>query len=101
MVKKKKPEEEFFDELRRKAEDAKMTGFEISKLAAETGTTLGKELAKMGKKKFEETLTAAKIAATTPKQNLELLEKLGKLKKSGLISLLDFDGKNKEILGRI
>ncbi len=101
LAKKKKTDDIIFDELKRRADDIKMTGFELSKIAADTGPKLGKELAKLGKQKLEETLATARILSLSPKHNLELLEKLGKLKKSGIISQKEFDKKKKEILERI
>lgn len=101
MAKKKKSDDILFDELKKRADDLKMTGFELSKLAADTGPKLGKELAKLGKQKLEETLATARILALSPQHNLDLLEKLGKLKKAGLISQKEFEQKKKEILERI
>ncbi|MFQ6025046.1 MAG: SHOCT domain-containing protein [Nitrosopumilaceae archaeon] len=101
MARRKKRDAYYLDDLKKKADDAKLVGFELSKIAAETGPKLGKELVKMGRERLEETLAAARLAALSPKHNLELLEQLGKLKKSGIISQKEFEKKKKEILNRI
>ena len=59
------------------------------------------ELQKRGAKKISEGITAAKGIASTAEDDLELLEKLGKLRKSGVITEKEFQAKKKKILGRI
>ena len=59
------------------------------------------ELQKKGAKKINEGISAAKGLASNPEEELELLEKLGRLRKSGVITEKEFQTKKKKILGRI
>ena len=58
-------------------------------------------LQKRGVKKLGEGITAAKGVVSSAENDLELLEKLGKLRKSGVITEKEFQAKKKKILGRI
>lgn len=59
------------------------------------------ELQKKGAKKISESISAAKGLASNAEEDLELLEKLGKLRKAGVITEKEFQAKKKKILGRI
>ena len=53
------------------------------------------------KKSAQKGIKATKRLDTSPTKDLELLQKLGKLKKAGLITEKEFVVKKKEILKRI
>ncbi|HSB50051.1 MAG TPA: SHOCT domain-containing protein [Nitrosopumilaceae archaeon] len=61
----------------------------------------GKKLKKEGKKKILSSISSAKKISHSKEDNLKTLEKLGKLKKSGVITEKEFQEKKKEILNRI
>ncbi|MBT5201739.1 MAG: SHOCT domain-containing protein [Thaumarchaeota archaeon] len=79
------------DVTREKSEEiirhAKKKGFEISQRIVKKSTRLKSKLNKK---------SSAKIA-----QNLELLEKLGQLKKAGILTTQEFQEKKKKILSKI
>lgn len=60
-----------------------------------------KEIQKKGAKKISEGISAAKDIGADPEEDLELLAKLGELRKSGVITEKEFQAKKKKILGRI
>ena len=76
---------------------AKKTSNELRKRAKKEGEMLKKK----GTEKINEGIVAAKSAATSAEEDLKTLEKLGKLKKSGVITEKEFQEKKKKILARI
>lgn len=56
---------------------------------------------KKGTKKIEEGLSAAKNATSNTEEDLVTLEKLGKLRKAGVLTEKEFQAKKKKILERI
>jgi polyhydroxyalkanoate synthesis regulator phasin len=79
------------------ATQAKKTSKELRKKAEKEGEILKKK----GKDKINESIIAAKAAATSAEDDLKTLERLGKLKKSGMITEKEFQEKKKKILARI
>jgi len=79
------------------AGQAKKTSFELRQKAEREGELLKKK----GMAKLNEGVLAAKNAKTNVEQDLQTLEKLGKLKKSGIITEKEFQEKKKKILARI
>ena len=78
------------------AGQAKKTSTELRKRAKKEGEILKKK----GTEKINEGITAAKSAASSP-EDLKTLERLGKLKKSGILTEKEFQEKKKKILARI
>jgi len=85
---------------------------EIGQITAKQASIKSKELRKQamkegeglktkGIKKINEGILAAKHAASSPEEELKALEKLGQLKKAGIISQKEFQEKKKRILERI
>ena len=101
MAKKKKKDDDIIEQLLKKAEDAKNTGIQLSKIAAEQAQIRGKKLKAGGSKKLSESISAAKRFGSSGEVELKMLEKLGKLKKAGIITEKEFQDKKKEILKRI
>ena len=112
MARRKKKDDDIIKQLFKKADEAKKTGIALSKIAAKEaqlrGKELskeaqirGKELSKEGKKRLDECVAAAKQKMSSSDEHLKTLEKLGKLKKAGIISDKEFQAKKKEILKRI
>jgi len=60
-----------------------------------------KTLQKRGIKKINESISAAKNATSNTNEDLEILKKLGKLRKSEVITEKEFQAKKKKILDRI
>ena len=100
------------DEGIKRADEALEDAVEFSTMTAKQAAQKSKELRKQaekerkqlqkkGAKKFNEGISAAKGLADNPEEDLELLEKLGKLRKSGVITEKEFQAKKKKILGRI
>jgi len=79
------------------AGQAKKTSFELRQKAEKEGELLKKK----GMAKLNEGVLAAKNVKTSVEQDLQTLEKLGKLKKSGIITEKEFQEKKKKILARI
>ena len=59
------------------------------------------QLQKKGVEKISESISAAKGLATSAEDDLALLEKLGQLRKAGVITEKEFQAKKKKILERI
>ncbi|MDH3765618.1 MAG: SHOCT domain-containing protein [Nitrosopumilus sp.] len=81
-----------------------MTAKQASKTSKELRTQAKKEgdtLQKKSIKKITNGISAAKNISSNSQEDLVILEKLGKLKKSGIITEKEFQAKKKKILGRI
>ena len=79
------------------ADQAKKTSTELRKRAKKEGEMLKKK----GSEKINEGIIAAKSATINAEDDLKTLEKLGKLKESGIITEKEFQEKKKKILSRI
>ena len=79
------------------AGQAKKTSFELRRKAEKESESLKKK----GIAKLNEGLLAAKSATSNVEGDLKTLEKLGKLKESGVITEKEFQEKKKKILARI
>jgi len=101
MARRKKSDEFIIDKLLKKAEEAKKTGLELTRIAVEQAELSGRELSKEGRKKISESIAAAKKKFSSGEEDLAMLEKLGKLRKAGIITEKEFQTKKKEILKRI
>jgi len=89
-------------------EEAVEFGSMTAKQAAKTSKELRnqakterKALQKKGMEKISEGLTTAKKATSNTNDDLEILKKLGKLRKSEVITEKEFQTKKKKILDRI
>ena len=89
-------------------EEAVEFGSMTAKQAAKTSKELRnqakmerKALQKKGMEKINEGLTTAKKATSNTNDDLEILKKLGKLRKSEVITEKEFQAKKKKILDRI
>ena len=60
-----------------------------------------KKIKKKGLAKLNEGITAAKNRTSSTEDDLKTLEKLGKLRKSGVLTEKEFQEKKKKILARI
>ncbi len=88
-------------QLKIQASLAKKKSSELSKLAAKKSVQVSKELKNLTQTKLSKGVTAARKMTVSSSENLDLIEKLGKLKKNKLISNKEFEIKKKEILARI
>lgn len=79
------------------AGQAKKTSAELQKRAKKERANLKTQ----GIKKINEGISAAKQAASSTDRDLATLEKLGKLRKAGVITEREFQAKKKKILSRI
>jgi len=89
-------------------EDAVEFGEMTAKQAAKTSKDFRKqakkereEIQKRGIKKITEGLSAAKNVTSNTQEDLEILKKLGKLRKAEVITEKEFQTKKKKILDRI
>ena len=89
-------------------DDAVEFGVMATSQASKTSKELRKKaekesqsLKKRGTAKITEGIAAAKGAASSAEEDLKTLEKLGKLKKAGIITEKEFQDKKKKILARI
>lgn len=96
----------------KKADEILDDAVEFGVMAAGQASKTGKELRKRaeyeskiikdkGSKKILEGMVAAKHATSNAEEELRTLEKLGKLKKAGIITEKEFQEKKKKILARI
>ncbi len=76
--------------LKKEAEQMRRKSLEISKLVSKGKSKVGKKFGK-----------ATKNIGKNKKEDLELLEKLGELKKSGVITQKEFQQKKKKLLEKI
>ena len=92
---------EFLDKLLESVDDAKKKGQKIGKLARIRGIKLGKRVKTRAKKTVSKKITKAKRMIRSSDENVELIKKLGELKKSGIISNKEFQAKKKQLLDKI
>ncbi len=101
MAPRKKSDRLTIDKLLKKAEEAKKTGLALTRIAVEQAELSGRQLSKEGRKKIDESIAATKKKFSSGEADLAMLEKLGKLRKAGVITEKEFQTKKKEILKRI
>ena len=94
-------DEEFLEKLLESVDEAKRKGQKIGKLAKIRGLKLSKRVRAQAKKTVSKKITKAKRMIRSPKDNVELLKKLGELKKAGIISNKEFQAKKKQLLDKI
>ena len=92
---------EFLDKLLESVDDAKKKGQKIGKLARIRGIKLGKRVKTRAKKTVSKKITKAKRIIRSSDENVELIKKLGELRKSGIISNKEFQAKKKQLLDKI
>jgi len=92
---------EFLDKLLESVDDAKKKGQKIGKLAKIRGIKLSKKVKTRARKTVSKKITKAKRIIRSSDENVELIKKLGELKKSGIISNKEFQAKKKQLLDKI
>lgn len=95
---KTKNKKEVLKKLKEQAQVARTKTRDLRKLAKTRGSKIKTEI-KTKSKKLAGSISEAKLIST--KRNLEILEKLDKLNKKGIITNKEFQDKKKEILKRI
>ena len=80
---------------------AKKKGYEISEQIIQKSGILGSRLRQSTKSSVKRGIKTGKSLKPSNATHLELLEKLGGLKKAGIITHKEFQEKKKKILGRI
>ena len=94
-------DEEFLEKLLESVDDAKEKGQKIGRLAKIRGLQLGKQVKARAKKTVSKKITRAKRMIRSSDDNVELLRKLGELKKAGILSNKEFQAKKKQLLDKI
>ena len=94
-------DEEFVEKLLESVDEAKKKGQKIGRLAKIRGLKLGKQVKAEAKKTVSKKITKAKRMIRSSEDNVELIKKLGELKKAGIISNKEFQAKKKQLLDRI
>ena len=94
-------DEEFLEKLLESVDDAKEKGQKIGRLAKIRGLQLSKQVKARAKKTVSKKITNAKRMIRSSDDNVELLKKLGELKKAGIISNKEFQAKKKQLLDKI
>ena len=94
-------DEEFLEKLLESVDEAKRKGQKIGKLAKIRGLKLSKRVRAQAKKTVSKKITKAKRMIRSSKDNVELIKKLGELKKAGIISNKEFQAKKKQLLDKI
>ena len=94
-------DEEFLEKLLGSVDDAKKKGQKIGKLAKVRGLQLSKRVKARAKKTVSKKITKAKRIIRSSDDNVELLKKLGELKKAGIITNKEFQTKKKQLLDKI
>jgi len=97
----KPKDEEFLEKLLESVDDAKKRGQKIGKLAKIRGIKLSRQVSTQAKKTVAKKITNAKRMIRSSEDNVELIKKLGDLKKAGIISNKEFQIKKKQLLDRI
>ena len=92
---------EFLDKLLESVDDAKKKGQKIGKLAKIRGIKLSQRVKSRAKKTVSKKITKAKRMIRSSDGNVELLKKLGELKKVGIITNKEFQAKKKQLLDKI
>jgi len=92
---------EFLDKLLESVNDAKKRGQKIGKLAKIRGVKLSQRVKSRAKKTVSKKITKAKRMVRSSDDNVELIKKLGQLKKSGIITNKEFQAKKKQLLDKI
>ena len=94
-------DEEFVEKLLESVEEAKKKGQKIGRLAKIRGLKLSKQVRARAKKTVSKKITKAKRMLRSSEDNVELIRKLGELKKAGIISNKEFQAKKKHLLDKI
>ncbi len=94
-------DEEFLEKLLESVDEAKRKGQKIGKLAKIRGLKLSKRVRAQAKKTVSKKITKAKRMIRSSEDNVELIRKLGELKKAGIISNKEFQVKKKQLLDKI
>ena len=94
-------DEEFLEKLLESVDEAKRKGQKIGKLAKIRGLKLSKQVRAQAKNTVSKKITKAKRMIRSSDDNVELLRKLGELKKAGIISNKEFQAKKKQLLDKI
>ena len=94
-------DDEFVDKLLESIDEAKEKGQKIGKLAKIRGLKLGKQVKAEARKTVSKKITKAKRMIRSSDDNLELIKKLGELKKAGVINNKEFQVKKKQLLDKI
>ena len=92
---------EFLDKLLESVDDAKKKGQKIGKLAKIRGIKLSQRVKLRAKKTVSKKITKAKRMIRSSNDNVELIKKLGELKKVGIITNKEFQAKKKQLLDKI
>jgi IMP dehydrogenase/GMP reductase len=92
---------EFLDKLVESVDDAKKKGQKIGKLAKIRGIKLSQRVKSRAKKTVSKKIAKAKQLVRSSDDNVELIKKLGELKKSGIITNKEFQSKKKQLLDKI
>jgi hypothetical protein len=92
---------EFLDKLVESVDDAKKKGQKIGKLAKIRGIKLSQRVKSRAKKTVSKKIAKAKRMIRSSDDNVELIKKLGELKKSGIITNKEFQAKKKQLLDKI
>lgn len=79
------------------ADQAKKTSAELQKRAKQGQSNIKKQ----GLKKINDGIESAKQITSNTERDLDILEKLGSLRESGVITEKEFQAKKKKILARI
>ena len=97
-----KPKDDaFIDKLFQSADEAKKKGQKIGRLAKLRSVGLSKRVSTQAKKSVSKKISKAKRIIRSSEQNVELIKKLGELKKAGLITNQEFLAKKKQLLDKI
>ena len=92
---------EFLDKLLESVDDAKRKGQKIGKMAKIRGIKLSQRVKSRAKKTVSKKITKAKRMIRSSDGNVELIKKLGELKKAGIITNKEFQAKKKQLFDKI
>ena len=92
---------EFLDKLLESVNDAKKRGQKIGKIAKIRGVKLSQRVKSRDKKTVSKKITKAKRMIRSSDDSVELIKKLGELKKTGIITNKEFQTKKKQLLDKI
>ena len=94
-------DDEFVEKLLESVDEAKKKGQKIGRLAKIKGLKLSKQVRTRAKKTVSKKITKAKRMIRSSEDNVELIKKLGELKKAGIMSNKESQEKKKQLLDKI
>ena len=96
-----KAKRDILEQLKKKTKMVTTRGIKLGKDTASKGYAAGNKLKSNTTKGISKSIQIARTLGPSPIENLQIIEKLGKLKDTGLITEKEFQQKKKQLLKKI